>query len=345
MTASGPRVLSALVAAAAAPRPGRNGSRATRTTLAGETMSYHSPYPDITSALLVRATDGTMAIEWETEPVPAGLTGRPPLSSGWPAWPPARAPIASTWPSTGGRALSFRTSDDSTRGRMAGDRGGRHLAVLQDDHGRSVRRALRLHVPRSSRRPVLRPGRPLRLKVTGEKAGSHDWFMVFRDDLRRDVWAKSEQALVRKDGRLFQLVRVEISHIAPPAKAVVSCAEAADRQPRPKRATTPCNSPCPRSKRNASVPIEVAWRTARVLPREASSLRPVVPREIWLLPHSHVDIGYSDLQTVVEKNHWRYSEKRSSCPPHRRVPARRALQMEHRESWAVESYFRQAGAG
>jgi hypothetical protein len=42
-----------------------------RKTVAGETIGYHSPYPDATSALLVRATDGTMSIEWETEPVPA----------------------------------------------------------------------------------------------------------------------------------------------------------------------------------------------------------------------------------------------------------------------------------
>jgi hypothetical protein len=40
-------------------------------TIAGETIGYHSPYPDATSALLVRATDGTMFVEWETEPVPA----------------------------------------------------------------------------------------------------------------------------------------------------------------------------------------------------------------------------------------------------------------------------------
>ena len=43
--------------------------------------------------------------------------------------------------------------------------------------------------------------------------------MVFRDDLRRDVWARSEQALVRRDGRLFQIVRVEMSHLAPPGGA------------------------------------------------------------------------------------------------------------------------------
>ncbi|MCK7537977.1 MAG: hypothetical protein MZV63_46995 [Marinilabiliales bacterium] len=38
-------------------------------------------------------------------------------------------------------------------------------------------------------------------------------------------------------------------------------------------------------------------------------LNPVVRRELWLLPHSHNDIGYSDHQAVVEKNHWAFFEQ------------------------------------
>jgi alpha-mannosidase len=32
---------------------------------------------------------------------------------------------------------------------------------------------------------------------------------------------------------------------------------------------------------------------------------PARPLEIWLIPHSHTDIGYTDLQPEVEKKHWR----------------------------------------
>ncbi len=41
-------------------------------TLSGGTISYHSPDPSARSALLMRATTGEMAIEWETETVRFG---------------------------------------------------------------------------------------------------------------------------------------------------------------------------------------------------------------------------------------------------------------------------------
>ncbi len=72
MTAPGPRVLLALVAAATAVPAGAEWLRGYGRTVSGMTLSYHSPYPDITSALIVRASDGTSSVEWETEAVPAG---------------------------------------------------------------------------------------------------------------------------------------------------------------------------------------------------------------------------------------------------------------------------------
>ena len=159
---------------------------------------------------------------------------------------------------------------------------------------------------------LVHPGRPLRIRVTGEKAGSNDWFMVFRDDLRRDVWARAEQALVRKDGRLFQIVRVEVSHLAPPGSAVISCGEAAKARLELKLGYNALEFLLPAVDREKPVTIEVALDDGSVR-RGELTVKPVVPREIWLLPHSHVDIGYSDPQPVVERNHWRYF-RRSDRP-------------------------------
>jgi len=341
MTPSGPRVLLALVAAAAAPS-GPEWLRGYRATVAGVTMSYHSPYPDISSALLVRATDGTMSAEWETEPVPAGWTGRPATFVWLAGLATGKGAHRFDLAVDGKPALSFRTSADSKREewRETGV-GGVSLsfkALMVDPFGEHFG-LMWLEVPPA----LLSPGRPLRIKVTGEKGGSNDWFMAFRDDLRRDVWAQSEQALVRKDGRLFQVVRIEMSHLAPPAKAVVSCPGVGTASLDLKLGYNALEFLVPAVDKEREVPIEVAMEDGRVL-RGTLLLKPVVPREIWLLPHSHVDIGYSDLQTVVEKNQWRHNlEAIALAAKTAGYPEGARFKWNIEQAWAVETYFKQAG--
>jgi alpha-mannosidase len=341
MTASGPRVLLALVAAATAPA-GPEWLRGYRTTLSGVTMSYHSPYPDISSALLVRATDGTMSIEWETEPVPAEAGGRPATFVWLAGLATGKGAHRFDLAVDGKPALSFRTSADSSRKEwQETGAGGVSLSfkTLMVDQFDELFGLMRLEVPAT----LLSPGRPLRLLVTGEKAGSNDWFMVFRDDLRRDVWAQSEQALIRKGGRLFQVVRVEISHLAPPGKAVVSCGEAEKVHLDLKLGYNALEFLVPAVEEERQIAVQVAMEDGAVL-KGSLLLKPVVPREIWLLPHSHVDIGYSDLQTVVEKNQWRYNreavalaEKTAGYPEGAR------FKWNFEQAWVVETYFNRAG--
>jgi len=44
-------------------------------TIGGGTLEYHSPHPDVTSALLVRSLDTLDFIEWQSEPVPQDFVG------------------------------------------------------------------------------------------------------------------------------------------------------------------------------------------------------------------------------------------------------------------------------
>ena len=262
-----------------------------------------------------------MAVEWETEAVPAGWKGGPATF----VW------LAGHATGKGGHRfdlivddkekLSFRTSPDSSRRewRETGA-GGLSLSfkTVMVDQFDELFGFMWLEVPEA----LLHPGRPLRLRITGEQAGSNDWVMIFRDDLRRDVWARGEQALVRKDGHLCQIVRVEISHLAPPAGALVSCGEERARLEL-KLGYNALEFLLPAIDRERQVTIEAALDDGSVR-RGELLVKPVVPREIWLLPHSHVDIGSSrDPQPVVERNHWRYYRKRSRSRPRR--PATRKV--------------------
>jgi len=336
-----PGVLLALVAAAATPA-GANWLRGYGRTVAGADMTYHSPYPDISAALISRASDGAMAVEWETEPVPADWGVRPATFVWLAGLATGKGAHRFDLAVDGRPVLSFRTSADSSRRewRESGPEGvSLAFKTVMVDQFDELFGFMWLDVPAS----LLRPGRPLTLRVTGEKAGSSDWIMVFCDDLRRDVWARGEQALVRKDGRLYQIVRVEVSHLAPPGRAVISCGEAEKARLELKLGYNALEFLLPAAERERAVTIEVALDDGSVR-RGTLAIKPVVPREIWLLPHSHVDIGYSDPQPVVEKNHWRYfkdaialAEKTAGYPDGAR------FKWNTEQAWAVETYFREAG--
>jgi alpha-mannosidase len=311
-------------------------------TLSGEILAYHSPYPGHIPALLTRATDGTMAIEWETDPVPRGFRGE----SATFVW------MAGLVTGDGTRrfdlvldgtpALAFTSVEDISRRewRVSGARGvNLSFRATMADQFDDLFGFMWLEVPRS----LLRPGRALRLKVTGENAGSRDWFMVFEKRMENEVAARSDQVLVLGDGRLEQVIRVEVGHVAPPAEAVISLGR--DRRIRA-RLETGYNSvgfPVPAVTADQTVEIEVAV-PGREPGRAAVTVKPVLEREIWLLPHSHVDIGYSDPQPVVERKQWGYfeeairlAEKTAAYPEGAR------FKWNVEQLWAVETYLRQAG--
>ena len=335
-----PGALLALVAAATAPAAGADWLRGYGRTLAGAEMIYHSPYPDITSALISRASDGAMAVEWETEALPADWKGGPATFVWLAGHATGKGGHRFDLAVDGKTALSFRTSADASRREWREEgAGGVSLAfkTVMVDQFDELFGFMWLEVPAA----LLRPGRPLTLRVTGEKAGSNDWFMVFCDDLRRDVWARSEQALVRKDGRTLQIVRVEISHLAGPAGALVSCGAEKARLDL-KLGYNALEFLVPAVDSERLVTLEVALDDGSVR-RGELTVKPVVPREIWLLPHSHVDIGYSDPQPVVEKNHWRYFEEAIALAAKSAgYPEGARFKWNTEQAWAVETYFRQA---
>jgi len=310
-------------------------------TVSGETIGYHSPYPEATSALLVRATDGAMAVEWETEPLPADFN-QPSATFIWMSGLATQKGAHRFLLSVNGTPLlSFRTGKDATEKTWeisAKDGSSLSFKTTLVDQFQELFGFMFLKLPRS----MLTPGRPVRLKVVGEKGGSPDWFMVFQYDLRPFVRANGEPALIRVKDRLCQPVRVEISRIAPPVEAVVSAEGGGSQTIRLETGYNAVYFPVPAVSewKRISVGVEVAGRTVS---RESVEVRPVVRRTIYLLPHSHVDIGYSDPQAVVEKNHWKYLEQAIDLA--RRTadyPAGARFKWNVEVLWAVETYLRQA---
>ena len=284
-----------------------------------------------------------MAVEWETEPVPADRKGGP-LTFVWLAGHATGKGAHRFDLAVDGReALSFRTSADSSRRewRETGPDGiSLTFKTVMVDQFDELFGFMWLEVPAAARPSgpaVEDPGHGRKSRLERLVHG-----LPRRSAPRRlgpgraGPGPQGRPALPDRPGRGQS-----------PRRARGARSSRAARPPRPgsssSSATTPSSSFCRPSTGTKPVTIEVALDDGSVR-RGELTVKPVVPREIWLLPHSHVDIGYSDPQPVVERNHWRYfREAIALAGKTADYPEGARFKWNTEQAWAVETYLRQAG--
>jgi len=142
-------------------------------------------------------------------------------------------------------------------------------------------------------------------KLLGETGGAlcarPGWAILGRDEEKAENAALAEpiRGLVRKNGKLLQPIKVTVQQAGPGATVVTRLdAQEVDRRSLSGDAqffdvyTAPVSSV-----RLADVEVEAAGKssTAKV------SLYPVRKVQVYILPHSHHDLGYTDLQANVEE--------------------------------------------
>jgi len=311
-------------------------------TVAGEKLMYHSPYPGLSSALLVRAREDWREAEWETEPVPADFRGDEATFILMAGLATGKGGHRFDLRVDGQPAASFTTGRDASS-RMWSVDGECGISLSFQtatiDQFNELFGFLFLRVPRA----LLKPGRPLRLALAGEPAGSDDWAMVFERPLATSFTAQGEPALVKKGRELLQPVRMEISHIAPPAEAVITRDGAELERVHLDTGYNLSSFHVPAAATERTVELAVNYADGGRL-GFTLRLRPVARREIFLLPHSHLDIGYSDRQDVVEKKHWGYYEQAIELARKTAgYPEGARFKWNVEQLWPVESYLARAG--
>jgi hypothetical protein len=312
-----------------------------KTKISGEGLSYHSPQPDATMSLLVRSEDSTRVIEWESAPNPgtwnpepgtflllAGIDVNPDDPHQWKVFvndrhfftissPRDTLSKTITWPGSEGSSLVFKASEVDKYGDFMG--------------------YLYCNLPSS----LIKPGEPVRFRVAGESAGSRTWFMVFQYETVDKVSLVAEQAVIRGQKGNSQVLRADIVRYAEPVEAKITIAG--------KKISTnlafghnTLYLPVPQITQETTLGL-VVKAGKEVLASESFTLQPVQPRTIYLLHHSHVDIGYTHVQPEVEAMQWENLDRAveligltKDFPPGAR------LKWCSEVMWTVESYYDKA---
>ena len=153
---------------------------------------------------------------------------------------------------------------------------------------------------------------------------------------------RSAPVLVERNGRLSQTIELTIRRVGGPASATI---RSTGLEPQTVALRSGVQSvevvvPAVTEPTETQVTVEVA---GQAIASQSVTLKPVRKWVVYLLPHSHVDIGYTHVQTDVEQAQWRYLElaidtarRTAGNPPGAR------FKWNVEVLWAVDSYLRQA---
>ena len=316
--------------------------------VSGQTIPYHSSHPDAKDALIARTQEGMQSIAWETDTV------RGPSTEGsfrfvWLSGID-RAGFGIDRPARTFQLLvnghiwfSFKSLKDTTALRwLLRHPNGAALEFqsdLLDQYGDLFGR-MYLTVPES----LCTPGKPFVLGVHAEDAGRPDWYMTLMYSFNFVPALRCEPVILKRPDGNAQLLQVRVDNLVGGRMIVVDAP-----------GQSPVEAPLAVGPNALRVPVfPVAAETALAVQVEVEGeptmhltvlMKPVNRREVFLLPYSHNDIGYTDLQPNVEKKQWKNLEEALTCIERTRAYPHGAQYKWNLEIlWPLDGWLRQASA-
>ncbi|RPH36002.1 hypothetical protein EHM92_05235, partial [bacterium] len=306
----------------------------------GEQIGYRSFHPYARAALLTRCTDGKQVIEWKTAEIPSN-SGAEFATFAW---------MAGHSSGTSGADATFRLAINGTewfRFMTVKDRRVRQWALNGKDgaqlsfDSRSEDTVNDLFGYMFLKVPVrdFPKGQPLTISVVGDSANRRDWYMTFRHQLKDSITIQTQPALMRTSSGQKQLVDVLIEY-----SQLSGSVDIAVPGQKPFKAKlglgfnrVPFSVAAVKERRQIDLTVAVSGQAAK---KETTTVEPVAYKEFWLLPHSHNDIGYSDLQADVTKKQLKnLRDAMQLCRKTASYPKGAQFKWNTEILWAVDSFL------
>ncbi len=267
--------------------------------VAGEKINFHSWHPEANSALIVRCTNKEQMIEWETEAAPAG-SGNVIF-----AWLAGFASGSATVDHTFHLFVNDKEllSVTEPAGGMSGDwsLNGEDNSELQfksvkTDGSNDQFGNMFLQIPRK----LLNADGKVKIRITADDVKSNDWYMTFRYGYSQKITLVPLEALTKSiNGQQTQELKVGIDHFSTPVDFTIVSEGKTVKSGKLNFGINYFYIPFPSvtapEKKEITVTVNGKSQTLPFV------LNPVKKMTVYILPHSHTDIGYTEIQTNIEK--------------------------------------------
>ncbi|NLR94132.1 glycoside hydrolase family 38 N-terminal domain-containing protein [Flammeovirga agarivorans] len=306
--------------------------------LHGDIMPYKSPQEDANQAMLVRCENGKEVMEWEAEAVPSSFKGEFVEYGVIMGVDIDRAQYSYDIYINDKKYFTFTAPEESilqdviTEGPNQSKLTfkGTMIDAYSDLFGYGFLKIKAEDLPKDQ---------PIRMKIVAPTIGKSSWMMLFKYGVDGNVSWKQEPAVVKSSKGPQQLLRTTILHYGNPTNAVITAGKQKEKVTLNVGANV-FRIKVPKVTENTTVDVAVKVGK-KVLDEREITLTPVKPYDVYLLHHSHVDIGYTHTQDEVEKMQWQnlddavmMSEKTADYPEDSK------FKWSVEVMWAVESYLK-----
>jgi hypothetical protein len=306
--------------------------------LHGEEISYHAPDPRVKKALLVRSQDSSKSIEWETVPIPADYSHES-ISFIWLFGMDASSEKhAFTLSANGQKLLGFSNPEIANKGDVTiegGDGVILRFRTTKIDRHRDVMGYAILTMPSAK----VTPGETVRFKVQGESAGSNIWYMTFQLPVKKEIIVRPQNLLVNQQGKKMQALLVEMVSLHENNRVSLSIdgrsPEKFDLEP----GYNALQYLVPEVKVRKDISLSITIDQEEEV-TQMCTLEPVKPWTIYLVQHTHTDIGYTRPQSEILPEHLRFIDYALDyCDLTDDYPEDSKFRWTCESAWPVEQYL------
>ena len=304
----------------------------------GKRFSYHSPLPNVSASLLVRGEADYKAIAWETEAIPKNyqeeyvhfimafardVTGKP---------------VQFHLSVNGERMFSFQSDKTPKTGiqTFEGKDGAElNLNITMLDKYEDQMGFMSLKIPSSS----LKKGMPARIKIEAEPDENPAWFMLFKTAIEESIEIKQNQVVLRGGQTSMFSVSIDFIHIGRQEEAVIQIGDQM-KHTKIQFGFNRVNMSIPKVIKPQ--PITALIQIGDKAPLEKTFLlTPVKEWEIYLVQHTHTDIGYTRPQPEILSEHLRYIDHALDyCDLTDDYPDESKFRWTCETSWSVREYLK-----
>ncbi|MEG8989501.1 glycoside hydrolase family 38 C-terminal domain-containing protein [Ignavibacteria bacterium 4148-Me] len=267
-------------------------------SISGSEIDYHSPHPYVKRALISRATDGNMAINWQTDFIPETSSGD--LVFVW---------LSGLGCNLGEQPFTLYLNNDSLLTFYSWDKDNWSVSGVNNSqltfNGIMVDKSgdrfgiMELKIDRGN----IKPKSQINLTIKGHKMGSKAWVMVYKYPLKNELLVKPIPALAKINGKLKQPVQITfvfLDKLSPVSiKYLTGTIDTI--------ASYGINNYeifLPQTNDVKTEEIKIFFQDKTLAYTYVRT--PVKHFEIFLVQHSHTDIGYTRPQQEILAEHLRY---------------------------------------